>query len=133
MGEGKEHIGSQLRWRSNHASFSPAYLLKFQSFPSSLPPLSSVQFSHSVMSNSLRPHGLQNTSFSVHHQFPELAQTHGHQVSDAIQPSHPLSSPSPPAFNLSQHPKLIDINLFPPRTRAMGATKKGFYPIVDTQ
>ena len=39
----------------------------------------------------------------VHHQLPELAQTHVHQVSDAIQPSHPLSSPSPPAFNLSQH------------------------------
>ena len=39
----------------------------------------------------------------VHHQLPELAQTHVHRVSDAIQPSHPLSSPSPPAFNLSQH------------------------------
>ena len=39
--------------------------------------------------------------FPVHHQFPEVAQTHIHQVSDAIQPSHPLSSPSPPAFNLS--------------------------------
>jgi len=41
--------------------------------------------------------------FPVHHQLPELAQTHVHRVSDAIQPSHPLSSPSPPAFNLSQH------------------------------
>ena len=40
--------------------------------------------------------------FLVHHQFPELAQTHVHQVGDAIQPSHPLSSPFPPAFNLSQ-------------------------------
>ena len=39
--------------------------------------------------------------FPVHHQLLELAQTHVHQVSDAIQPSHPLSSPSPPAFNLS--------------------------------
>ena len=39
----------------------------------------------------------------VHHQLPELAQTHVHRVSDAIQPSHPLSSPSPPAFNISQH------------------------------
>ena len=38
----------------------------------------------------------------VHHQFPEFTQTHGHWVGDAIQPSHPLSSPSPPAFNLSQ-------------------------------
>ena len=41
--------------------------------------------------------------FPVHHQLPELAQTHFHQVSDSIQPSHPLLSPSPSAFNLSQH------------------------------
>ena len=41
--------------------------------------------------------------FPVHHQLPELAQIHVHQVSDVIQPSHPLLSPSPPAFNLSQH------------------------------
>ena len=41
--------------------------------------------------------------FPVHHQLLELAQTHVHRVSDAIQPSHPLSSPSPPTFNLSQH------------------------------
>ena len=40
--------------------------------------------------------------FPVHHQLQELAQTHVHQVSDAIRPSHPLSSPSPLAFNLSQ-------------------------------
>ena len=39
--------------------------------------------------------------FPVHHQLSELAQTHVRQVSDAIQPSHPLLSPSPPAFNLS--------------------------------
>ena len=38
--------------------------------------------------------------FPVHHQLSELAQTHVHQVSDAIQTSHPLLSPSPPAFNL---------------------------------
>ena len=43
----------------------------------------------------------------VYHQLPELTQTHVHQVSDAIQPSHPLSSPSPPAFNLSQHQGLF--------------------------
>ena len=41
--------------------------------------------------------------FPVHHQFPEFTQTQVHWVGDAIQPSHPLSSPSPPAFNLSQH------------------------------
>ena len=41
--------------------------------------------------------------FSVRHQLLELAQTHVHRVGDAIQPSYPLSSPFPPAFNLSQH------------------------------
>ena len=45
--------------------------------------------------------------FPVYHQLPELAQTHVRQVSDAVQPSHPLSSPSPPAFNLSQHQGLF--------------------------
>ena len=43
----------------------------------------------------------------VHHQLPESTQTHIHQVGDAIQPSHPLSSPSPPALNLSQHQGLL--------------------------
>ena len=45
--------------------------------------------------------------FPVHHQVLELAQTFVHQVIDAIQPSHPLLSPSPPAFNLSQHQGLF--------------------------
>ena len=45
--------------------------------------------------------------FPVHHQCLELAQTHVHQVGDAIQPSHPLSSPSLPSFNLSQHQGLF--------------------------
>ena len=43
----------------------------------------------------------------VHHRLPKSTQTHVHQVSDAIQPSHLLSSPSPPAFNLSQHQGLF--------------------------
>ena len=43
----------------------------------------------------------------VHHQLPEFTQTHGHWVGDAIQPFHPLSSPSPPALNLSQHQGLF--------------------------
>ena len=43
----------------------------------------------------------------VLHSFPEFAQTHVHWVSDAIPPSHPLSHPSPPAFNLSQHQGLF--------------------------
>ena len=45
--------------------------------------------------------------FPVHHQLPEPTQTHVHHVGDAVQPSHPLSSPSPLAFNLSQHQGLF--------------------------
>ena len=46
-------------------------------------------------------------SLPVHHQLPEFTQTHVHRISDAIQPSHPLSSPSSPAFNLFQHQGLF--------------------------
>ena len=62
----------------------------------------SVQFSHSVMSNSLRLHESHDARPPCPSLTPELAQTHVHWVGDAIQPSHPLLSPSPPAFNLSQ-------------------------------
>ena len=55
-----------------------------------------------VVSDSLWPHRLQH-GLPVHHQLLEFTQTHVHWVGDAIQPSHPLSSPSSPAFNLSQH------------------------------
>ena len=50
--------------------------------------------------------------FPVQHQLPELTQTHVHWVGDAIQPSHPLLSPSPPAFNLSQHQGLFLMSQF---------------------
>ena len=55
------------------------------------------------MSNSLWPCGLQHTRLPCPSLSPEFAQTHIHWVSDAIQPSHPLLLPSPPAFNLSKH------------------------------
>ena len=47
--------------------------------------------------------------FPVHHQLPELAEIHVHRVGYAIQTSHPLSSPSPPAFNLAQHQSLFQL------------------------
>ena len=53
------------------------------------------------------PMGCSTPGFPVHHQLPEFTKTHVHWVGDAIQPSHPLSSPSPPAFNLSQHQSLF--------------------------
>ena len=64
-------------------------------------------FNHSVVSASLWPHGLLTPDFPVLHHLPELNQTHVHWVSDAIQPSRPLPSPSPLTFNLSQHQGLF--------------------------
>ena len=69
--------------------------------------LLSSEFSCSVVSNSLQPHELQHTRLSYPSSLLEFAQTHVHWVSDAIQPSHPLSSPSSPAFNFSQHQGLF--------------------------
>ena len=71
-----------------------------------VPQFSSVQFS-SVMNWTLcNPMDCSTTGFPVHHHLPELAQAHVHWVSDAIQLSHPLSTPSPPSFNLSQQQSL---------------------------
>ena len=65
----------------------------------------SIQFS-SVAQSCLtlcEPMDYSTPGFPVHHQLPELTQTHVHRVKDVIQPSHPLPYLSPPAFNLSQH------------------------------
>ena len=69
---------------------------------------SSVQFSHTVVSDSLQPHGLQHTRLPCLSPTPRAyKKTHIHRVSDAIQLSCPLSSPFPPAFNISQHEGLF--------------------------
>ena len=65
--------------------------------------LASAQFSLSVMSNSLLPHESQHARPPCQSPTPKFTQTHVHRVGDAIQPSHPLLSPSPPALNPSQH------------------------------
>ena len=67
--------------------------------------ISSVQFSSVVQScpTLLDPMNCSMPGLPVHHQLPEFTQTHAHRVSVAIQPSHPLSSPSPPVPNPSQH------------------------------
>ena len=71
--------------------------------------ISSVQFSLVAQSCSTLciPMNHSIPGLPVHHQLPEFTQTHIHRVSDAIQPSHPLSSPSPPAPNPSQHQSLF--------------------------
>ena len=65
--------------------------------------ISSVQFSPTLRD----PMNCSTPGLPVHHQRPEFTQTHVRRVSDAIQPSHPLSSPSPPAPNPSQHQSLF--------------------------
>ena len=67
---------------------------------------SSVQVSQSCPTLG-DPKDCSTPGLPVHQQLPEVTQTHVHRVGDAIQPSHPLSSPSPPAFNLSQHQGLF--------------------------
>ena len=66
-----------------------------------------VKFSRSVVSDSLRPHELQHARPPCPSPTPGVTQTHVHRVGDAIQPSHPLSSPFPPAPNPSQHQNLF--------------------------
>ena len=112
----------------NHLVFCPLLLLLPSIFPS-IRVFSDKSFLHSVVNtcyysflktiailSSVHSHscltlcdlmGCSLPGFPVHHQLPEFDQTHVHQVSDAMQPSHPLSSPSPPAFNLSQHQGLF--------------------------
>ena len=103
-----------------HQSGSLFYTL-FPSFLPVLPSLLSHPSVHSFMTYSwchfssvaqscptlCNPMDCNIPRFTIHHQLLELAQTHVHLVSDAIQPSHPLSSPSPPVFNLSQHQGLF--------------------------
>ena len=91
-----------------------------------LPQFSSVQFS-SVAQLCWILCDLTDCStpgFPVHHQLPELAQTHVHWVGDSIQPSHPLSSPSPPAFNLA--PYKANTNHWTKLRRAETKRKKEF-------
>ena len=66
--------------------------------------ISSVAQSHQTLCD---PMDCSTPGFPIHHQLPELAQTHVHRVGDAIQPSNPLLSPSPPDFSLSQRQGLF--------------------------
>ena len=104
---------------SNHSSFIPSSLqenlivllpsdwacLPFPlQFPYPTSSLSSVTQSCPTLCD---PMNRSTPGLPVHHQLPEFTQTHIHLLSDAIQPSHPLSSLSPPALNPSQHQNLF--------------------------
>ena len=77
------------------------------------------QFSRSVISNSLRPQEPHHTRPPYPSPTPESTQTHVYPVGDVIQPSHPPSSPSPPALNLSQHQDLFQLFFWTPKSLQM--------------
>ena len=89
------HISCVLHWQVD--SLPPGK-------PQSLPQFSSVA---QLCPTLCDPMNRSTPGLPVHHQLPEFTQTHVHRVGDAIQPSHPLSSPSPPAPNPSQHQGLF--------------------------
>jgi len=93
----QEQLGHSKNKQKNEGDFPFAHLVQF----------SSVQFSRSVGPTRCDPMNRSMPGLPVHHQLPEFTQTHVHRVCDAIQPSHPLSSPSPPAPNPSQHQSLF--------------------------
>ena len=88
---------------------SPLFPDKSGPFSETLSILSSLQFRSVAQScpTLCDPMNRGTPGLPVHHQLQEFTQTHVHRVSDAIQPSHPLSSPSPPAPNPSQHQSLL--------------------------
>ena len=71
-----------------------------------------VQFCHSVTLNSFKPMDCSTPGFDVYHQLPEPTKIRVHPISDAIQTSHPLSSPSSTTFNLSQHQGFSNESVF---------------------
>ena len=81
-----------------------ASIMRATCFPGAGPQFSSTIQSCLTLCN---PINYSTPGLPVHHQLPESTQTYVHWVGDAIQPSHPLSSPSPPALNLSQHQDLF--------------------------
>jgi len=96
------------------------YILQFSSVTQSCPTL-------------CNPMNRSTPGLPVHHQLPEFTQTHVHRVSYAIQPSHPLSSPSPPAPNPSQHHSLPTRQLFPWGGQSTGVSALASFLPKNTQ
>ena len=104
-------------------------------FPCACAILLSVPFSSVAQScpTLCDPMNRSTPGLPVHHQLPEFTQTHVHQVSDAIQPSHPLSSPSPPALNPSQHQSFPMSQLFPSGGQCTGVSASASFPPKKSQ
>ena len=106
MDRGAQSMGSQRVRLTKRITLSPRkYLSQMETkSPSSFVQISSVTQSCLTLYDHM---DCSTPGFPVHHQLPELTQTHVHPVSDAVQPSHSLLSPPPPTFNLSQHQGLF--------------------------
>ena len=89
-------------YRNNHIFFHSSLITLYKNYDNK------YQFSSVQLLSRVRLFALCNTpGLPVHRQLLEFTQTHVHPVNDALQPSRPLLSPSPPAFNLSQHQGLF--------------------------
>ena len=101
----KQHIP---HFKAKFACYSRCFLTSYFCIPVPYNE-SSVQFSSvsQLCPTLCNPMNRSTPGFPVHHHLPEFTQTHVHRVRDAIEPSHPRSSPSPPAPNLSQHQSLF--------------------------
>ena len=102
IGQSKSHSQSKFKGCGN----SPNLRDFGKSFKDICRKFSSVQLTQSCPTL-CDPMNCSTPGFPVHHQLPEFIQTHVHRVGDAIHPSHPLSFPSPPALNPSQHRSLF--------------------------
>ena len=96
-------------------------------------PRYSVQFSHSVISDSLRPHGLQHTRLFCPSPTSGAYSNPCPSSGNAIQPSHPLASLSPPAFNLSQHQDLFNASVLHIRWPKYGVSASASVLPMDIQ
>ena len=101
------HQGIHISFLHNCKCFARCMSYLFKWLPGVYVPGYIVEFSSVSHVWLCDPMNHSTSGLPVHHQLPEFTQTHVHRVSDAIQPSHPLSSPLPPAPNLSQHQSLF--------------------------
>ena len=110
------------------------YELCFKQYLKDTACISSVQFSSVARSCLCDPMNCSTPGFPVHHQLSELTQTHVHQVGDAIQPSHPLLTPSPLTLSLSQHQGLGQwVSSLHQMAKSIGALASALVPPMNIQ
>ena len=130
------HMTGQIKaWHAMYCDFKTKQNFKIDFIFSVLQHLNLLQFS-SVAQSCLTlcdPMDRSTPGLPVHHQLPEFTQTHVHRVSDAIQPSHPLSSPSP-ALNPSQHQGLFQwVNSSHDVAKVVGVSASASVLLMNTQ